>query len=407
MDDPQGRWAALGWADPVPGDLGQVQSVLSGLRSTSQTLDDEVGRLRGLGITDDGVAEIWTGPTASKFAQSQSDLLKRLTDAQTVFSDAVSALSVWSSQLAEAQNSAEALLEQAEEAQSLPNDQGRAQLTALGLQRDSLAGCATQYAQDCASALDAAVALVNSYRPHTSWWSDVVHFVESGVNDVMGFLSSLSSVLDQVNKWLAVAALLTAPFPVLGEVVDAVSLISAATEMGADLVLLAGGRKSLGDVALDGAGLAANFVGDGVGEALAKSGMKDVSEAAEAGAKDVKTTAEEGGGEVKAATEGTSGAAKEPATKEPSVFHSAAHSTAHPFQRISESAHEVSRDGYKPTVKNWLDPHNPKVVVGRGLQMSARGYDFGMSWFGPGTGSPPVGSSSVSTGPGPSQEQGQ
>ncbi len=195
-------------------------------------------------------------------------------------------------------------------------------------------------------------------------------------------------VLNEINSWMSIAALCLAPLPVVGEVVDAVALVTSATQAGADLVLLSAGRKSLAEVGEDIGGLALNYAGDGVGGELAKSGVKEAEDAAKVAAKEGEDAAKAGPHHDESAAGGAKDT-KAPAeakvskeTEKPSLVRGAAHTTVHPVERIRHSAAEVSKDGYGRTMKGWLDTRNAKIVSGHTLQLSGKAGDVTINWLG-------------------------
>ncbi|MBR7835443.1 hypothetical protein KDL01_19365 [Actinospica durhamensis] len=417
------RWAALGLADPVPGDPEALATLVQCLAAMSDALGQESARLGGIGVDQDGIQAVWTGPQARTFAASHSELTVRVKTAQQAFADALEALAAWQSHLEVLQQNAHLLLGQAEAAPA----EARFVVEAEHAQLEQNA---TEQASACAAALDRAVELIGAYLPHRSWWDEVTGFVDSFVDDVLGFVGALSDVLNEINNWMSIAALCLAPFPVIGEFVDAVALVTSATQAGADVVLFAAGRKSLMQVGEDIGGLALNYAGDGIGGERVTSGVKEADDAAKAAAKESENAAKAGvndgvkvgqdaakagphhdelaatgaketkapkqpaearvpkaSSEAKAPTETkapkapTEAKAPQEAGK-PSVFRAAAHTTVHPVERIRNAAEEVADHGYGKTMKGWLDTRNKKIVSGHLLQLGGKGGDVAINWLG-------------------------
>jgi uncharacterized protein YukE len=337
-------WALLG-GDPAPGDLGQLAEVINLLTLARQGVGDEAERLasaRGAAQEGDGVdatAQMWTGPAAAAFAGRQGDLVKRLNDAYDAFDTAVGALTVWSDSLAVAQQSAASLLAHAEQVSGLPD--GDAIISTLTSQNAELALSAQEDAAQCASVLAQACTIFDAYIPKP----------QGGLfgalwNDVTGALETVSHALGEANKYLGVIALLTAPIPIVGEVVDAVALVSAATETGADLVLATSGKGSFTAVGWDLTGLAGGYT-DGIGEALAH--------------------------DASGGTDALHG-----------VFADGTSSLLHPLDRVSESVQAVRTDGFAASFKSW-QPSNLQGLTGRSIQVVSRSGEAAVPYLAEGS----------------------
>jgi hypothetical protein len=242
--------------DPAPGDPAQVRRVICQLRQAVEAVQDALDVLRAVGV-DVG---LWTGPAADAFAAKRGDLQARLATADTAYTDAANALDRWARGLDDAQCEAAWIVAQAEAImRQQPPDPNAAfnpfptvPAPVLGLQRqhDRLAQRARADAQRCACELDAAAALVGRYE--RSLWEQV-----------SGLLADASELLHAVTPWLSLAALF---IPALGPVVLGLDVLTLAI----DVVLLADGKQTWGDVAWDAVGVGLGVVG-GAGETMSSS----------------------------------------------------------------------------------------------------------------------------------------
>jgi phage shock protein A len=292
-----GTYPALGF-NPAPGNVGTVSSLASNFITVSSHLQ----QARDAMVKAGQVGGFWEGDAANAFHNDIGQLPDYLDKATQSLGDAGKALDSWANDLTSMQSSASDYEQQAEEAtRQLNQAKSNPDLQLAGQEFDNQQALqeAQQRLNSAEGALNSAESDLNAIREQASrlftQHQDLVKQVEDALNKAKdeapkkpGFFSSIGSafssafhgledlakktwdfvkqhanviakvgdVLSMVGTALSIAAAATAEIPIVGEVVEGVSIGVNASALGAHaLAKAAGANVSDATLAQDAIGL--------------------------------------------------------------------------------------------------------------------------------------------------------
>lgn len=266
------RWEVLGEsADPVPGDLHDMQALSRRFAATAKTITDTAAALRRIGNL-----ESWDSDAGRAFAEKANETAKNVSKAHDRYADAGSALKEYCTELESVQGEADKLLTQAEtkagaltsaksSAANPPkgtDDAGQKKLdkAASDLQddldglREKLSGLKTRHKEAGDKAAKKIHDTTEGDGLNDSWLDDLRDTLKL-VSDIAGAIAAVCGLLALVVGWIPVIG------QALAAVLGTIALVMTAISLVCHVLLAINGDGSWGDVAIDVLGLATFGIG--------------------------------------------------------------------------------------------------------------------------------------------------
>ncbi|MGY1500404.1 hypothetical protein ACW4TU_28125 [Streptomyces sp. QTS52] len=266
------RWEVLGEnADPVPGDVHDLQALSRRFEATAKTITDTTEALRRLGNL-----ESWDSEAGKAFAEKADDTAKTVSKAHDRYAGAASALKTYYTDLETIQEDADRLLSQAETKDgdlttarsgagnppkgTTDGEQKKLDKKVTDLQdglddlRGQLADVKTRHKEAGDKAARAIHDTTEGDGLNDGWLDDLRDSLKF-ISDITGAIAAVCGVLALLVGWI----------PIIGQalagVLGTIALVMTAISLVCHVLLAINGDGSWGDVAMDVLGLATFGIG--------------------------------------------------------------------------------------------------------------------------------------------------
>lgn len=250
-------WHPLAEHDPVPGDPYEVRRLAQRFADTATAIRTAVDTLNE--IHDSGT--VWESEAGREFKTKTRDTADTIDKAFRRYDEASGALSTYATKLEQVQGDADNLLTRARQAQQDLEDAERSLGQAEPEQQSGREG-------DVADAEGSVAALQRDLEPIRQDWDDAGKQAADAIDDVvgddglkdgfwdnfLGFVEDLTELMGKLSAIFGVLALICTFVPFLqpfAALFGALAFVTGLISLAGNLLLLANGRATLGDVLWD------------------------------------------------------------------------------------------------------------------------------------------------------------